>query len=135
MKMTNMIVVALATLVIVAEAKETGNCRPNVLFIAVDDLNSCVDGMNGETGVHTPNISRLAQRGVFFTNAHCAAPACNPSRTSVMTGLAPSTSGVYYNWQDWRANHILKDRITLPQHFNENGYKTLGGGSCIMQPP
>ena len=123
-----MIVVALATLVIVAEAKETGNCRPNVLFIAVDDLNSCVDGMNGETGVHTPNISRLAQRGVFFTNAHCTAPACNPSRTSVMTGLAPSTSGVYYNWQDWRANHILKDRITLPQHFKENGYKTLGGG-------
>ena len=54
--------------------------RPNVLFIAVDDLNDWVNCMGGRKGVHTPNFDRLAKRGVLFTNAHCAAPACNPSR-------------------------------------------------------
>ena len=102
--------------------------RPNVLFIAIDDLNTCPEGFNGETTVHTPNITRLADMGVRFTNAHCAAPACNPSRASVMTGLAPATTGVYLNSQDWRENKILKDRTTLPQHFKNNGYKTQGGG-------
>ncbi|GAB6166076.1 sulfatase [Thermostilla marina] len=101
---------------------------PNVLFIAVDDLNTCVEGMHGETTVPTPNIARLAQRGVLFNNAHCAAPACNPSRTSVLTGLAPTTSGVYYNWQDWRENRRLASHPTLPERFRQAGYRTLGGG-------
>jgi len=101
---------------------------PNVLFIAIDDLNSCLEGMEGETTVPTPHMNRLASRGVLFTNAHCAAPGCNPSRASVMTGIAPSTSGVYLNDNDWRANRVLKDRITLPQHFKNHGYKTLGAG-------
>ncbi|WP_168432979.1 sulfatase [Pontiella sulfatireligans] len=101
---------------------------PNVLFIAIDDLNACADGMNGETSVHTPNISRLADKGVFFLNAHCAAPACNPSRTSVMTGLAPASSGIYLNEQDWRKSKTLAGHITLPEHFQQNGYKTMGGG-------
>lgn len=101
---------------------------PNVLFIAIDDLNTSPEGFNGETTVHTPNMTRLAEMGTRFTNAHCAAPACNPSRVSVLTGLAPTTTGVYLNSQDWRANHILKDRTTLPKHFQNNGYTTLGGG-------
>jgi arylsulfatase A-like enzyme len=109
-------------------AQQKTNNLPNVLFIAIDDLNSCLDGMNGETTVHTPNINSLAARGILFTNAHCAAPACNPSRASVMTGLAPSTSGVYFNNQDWRVNKILKDRATIPHHFQQNGYTTHGGG-------
>lgn len=102
--------------------------KPNVLFIAIDDLNACVKGMDGETYVVTPHINTLADRGTLFTNAHCAAPACNPSRTSVITGVAPSTSGVYMNWQDWRENNMLKDWETLPHHFKNNGYETLGGG-------
>ncbi|WP_179950077.1 sulfatase [Lutibacter citreus] len=100
----------------------------NVLFIAIDDLNSCIDGMDGEISVSTPNINKLTKEGVLFTNAHCAAPACNPSRVSVMTGLAPTTTGVYTNQQDWRENKFLKKRTTLPQHFKNNGYETLGGG-------
>jgi arylsulfatase A-like enzyme len=121
-------VLSLLSLMACAESQPANDGPPNVLFIAIDDLNTCPDGLNGETTVHTPNIDRLAKIGVLFTNAHCAAPACNPSRTSVMTGLAPSTSGVYYNTQDWRENRILKDSVTLPQHFKNNGYKTLGGG-------
>ncbi len=102
--------------------------RSNVLFIAIDDLNTCPEGFHGETTVHTPNLAKLAEMGVRFTNAHCAAPACNPSRASVMTGLAPATSGVYLNSQDWRANRVTENRTTLPQHFRDHGYRTLGGG-------
>lgn len=126
MKSLNCFLAVLVFLVLVASGK--GESRPNVLFIAIDDLNTCPEGFDGETTVHTPNITRLSNMGVRFTNAHCAAPACNPSRASVMTGLAPSTSGVYLNSNDWRVNRVLKNRTTLPQHFRNNGYKTLGGG-------
>ncbi|SMP68999.1 Arylsulfatase A [Neorhodopirellula lusitana] len=102
--------------------------RPNVLFIAVDDLNTSVSQFHGETTIATPNIGRLAQRGVLFNNAHCAAPACNPSRVSVLSGLAPSSTGVYLNSQDWRENDLLKNWPTIPHHFQANGYKTMGGG-------
>ena len=69
--------------------------RPNVLFIAIDDLNDWVGCLGGHPQVRTPNIDRLARRGVLFSNAHCQAPICNPSRVSLLTGVRPSTSGVY----------------------------------------
>src|SRR5262249_20224589 len=74
----------------------------------------------------TPNIDRLAARGVLFTRAYCAAPACNPSRTAILTGVRPSTSGVYHNDQPWRP--VLRDAVTLPQHFAAHGYSVRGGG-------
>ena len=92
---------------------------PNVLFIAVDDLNDYALGLNPEFSAKTPHLSRLAGRGVLFTNAHCAAPVCNPSRVSVLTGVSPSTSGVYINKDDWREFESLKDIVTLPQHFRD----------------
>lgn len=102
--------------------------KPNVLFIAIDDLNNWAAGLSEYGDAKTPHIDRLTQRGVLFTNAHCAAPACNPSRASVMTGVAPSTSGVYFNWQDWRECRNLKGITTLPAYFRNHGYKVLGGG-------
>ena len=63
--------------------------RPNVLFIAVDDLNDWVGCLRGHPQAQTPNIDRLARRGTLFTNAHCQAPLCNPSRSSLLTGLRP----------------------------------------------
>ncbi|MDZ8117071.1 sulfatase [Pontiella agarivorans] len=102
--------------------------RPNVLFIAIDDLNACPDRMGGETVVQTPNINRLADRGVFFMNAHCAAPSCGPSRAAVLSGMAPAATGVYSNNQDWRKNSVLKDRPTIPQYFKDQGYEVVGGG-------
>ena len=73
-----------------AEAK-----KKNVLFLAIDDLNDWIGCLGGHPQVKTPNLDKLAARGTLFTNAHCQAPVCNPSRTSVLLGLRPSTTGIY----------------------------------------
>jgi arylsulfatase A-like enzyme len=99
---------------------------PNVLFIAVDDLNDWISCLGGHPDCKTPNIDRLAARGVLFANAHCAAPACNPSRAALMTGIRPSTSGVYHNSQPWRP--VMRDVVTLPQHLMKHGYTANSGG-------
>src|SRR5688500_11325459 len=69
--------------------------KPNVLFIAIDDQNDWIGCLGGHKLAVTPNIDRLAERGTLFTNAHCQAPLCNPSRTSLMLGLRPTTTGIY----------------------------------------
>jgi arylsulfatase A-like enzyme len=100
--------------------------RPNVLFIAIDDLNHWV----GHLGVHpqtkTPNIDRLASQGISFSKAYCTAPACNPSRASLMSGQRPSTTGCYTNGQNWRPG-ISEDKL-LNTHFFKAGYRVYGGG-------
>ena len=80
--------------------------QPNVLFIAIDDLNDWVGHLGGHPNACTPNIDRLAAQGVTFTNAFCSAPGCNPSRVSLFTGIRPSTSGVYTNLQK-RSNRVV----------------------------
>lgn len=101
---------------------------PNVLLIAIDDLNDWVGCLGGHPDARTPNIDRLAKRGVLFTNAHCQAPICNPSRTSIMYGLRPSTSGVYMNAPKPWTVPALKNRVTMSRHFATNGYLTLTTG-------
>jgi len=102
--------------------------RPNVLLIAIDDLNDWVGCLSGHPDARSPNIDRLAARGVLFTNAHCQAPICNPSRTSIMYGLRPSTSGVYDNTIDPWNVPALAQRVTLPRYFAAHGYRTLTAG-------
>jgi arylsulfatase A-like enzyme len=104
--------------------------RPNVLFIAVDDLNDWVGCLDGHPQALTPNIDRLAERGVLFSNAHCAAPACNPSRAAVFSGLMPNHSGVWSN----RSKSIekLKPRAELMSAaFSNAGYRALGTGKLL----
>ncbi|MEW4487194.1 sulfatase [Thalassoglobus sp. JC818] len=103
--------------------------KPNVLFIAVDDLNDWISPLGGYEGCQTPNLERLAARGMTFTRAYCAAPACNPSRASLMTGVRPWTSGVYHNPQPWRP--AMPDVLTIPQHFSANGYRSTGAGKIF----
>jgi len=100
--------------------------RPDVLFIAVDDLNDWTTYLGGHPQAKTPNIDRLVARGTAFTNSHCAAPACNPSRAALMSGLRPWTTGIYTNGDP--AQGVLKDVNTLNRHFLAQGYNTLGGG-------
>src|SRR3954463_8102423 len=86
--------------------------KPNVLFIAVDDLRDWVGYLGRNPQTMTPNLDRLAARGVRFTRSYCAAPSCNPSRAALMSGLRPSTSGVYDNPNDWRT--VIPEDLTLP---------------------
>ena len=111
------------------EARAAEPARPNVLFIAVDDLNDWTTFLGGYPNVKTPNLQRLADSGVFFTRAYCSAPACNPSRASLLCGVRPSTSGVYYNSNPWRAQ--MPQAVTLPQHFMAHGYKVHGAGKIF----
>jgi arylsulfatase A-like enzyme len=105
--------------------------KPNVLFFAIDDLNDWVGPLGGHPQVKTPNLDALAARGTTFTNAHCQAPLCNPSRTSIMTGLRPSTTGVYALAPWFRTSEKLKDHLTLFQWFHKNGYKTMSCGKVF----
>ncbi len=100
--------------------------KPDVLFIAVDDLNDWVTNLGGHPQTKTPNIDRLVARGTSFTNSHCAAPACNPSRAALMSGLRPWQTGIYTNGDP--AAGVLKDTNTINRHFMAQGYNTLGGG-------
>src|SRR5262245_37436024 len=81
-----------AILLVLPAATAKAADKPNVLFIAIDDLNDWVGCLHGHPQVKTPHIDALAARGTLFTNAHSQAPLCNPSRTSVLTGLRPSTT-------------------------------------------
>ena len=112
-----------------AFSAEQAKDKPNVLFIAIDDLNDWIGCLGGHPDVKTPNLDRLSQRGVLFTNAFCSAPACNPSRASLLTGILPSTSGVYHNPQPWRP--VLPNVVTIPQHFMAHGYSALGTGKIF----
>lgn len=104
--------------------------RPNVLFIAVDDMRDWTVGLGGYAGkVHTPNQQRLAKMGVEFTHAYCASPVSCPSRTAVMTGLMPYTSGIYNNGQWWKPH--MPDAVTIPLHFRAHGYKVAGAGKIF----
>lgn len=102
---------------------------PNVLFIAADDLNDWVGCLGGHPQTRTPNLDRLAKSGVLFTNAHCAAPSCNPSRTAIMTGVSPAKSGLYTNTQ--RMRDVLPDAKLLPVLLREQGYTPLGSGKIL----
>ncbi|MEM8782095.1 MAG: sulfatase [Planctomycetota bacterium] len=103
--------------------------RPNVVLVVVDDLNHDL-GFSG-ADVQTPNFDRLAERGLVFTNAHTNAPVCNPSRTSFLLGQYPPTTGVQENNTYFRELPHLRDAVTLPQHFRENGYHTVGAGKIF----
>jgi len=118
-----------STLTIAYEASAKSVRRPNVLFISVDDLNDWTGCLGGHPQAKTPNIDRLAASGVLFTNAHCAAPACNPSRTAIMTGISPHKSGLYTNSQKMR--EILPNAVLLPKYFANHGYWAGGSGKIL----
>ena len=92
-------------------------------------MNDWVGCLGGYPGVQTPNIDRFARRGVLFRDAHCSSPVCNPSRTALLTGKRPSTTGVYTNGQYWRPAH--PDIKTMPMFFRENGYHVAGAGKIF----
>ena len=111
--------------------------QPNVLFIAIDDLNDWIGCLGGHPNAKTPNIDRLAARGVLFERAYCASALCNPSRTAIMTGVSPFTSGIYHNQTYYREESLLRNPVSLPQYFKQQGYRTTGSGkmNCGFADP
>jgi arylsulfatase A-like enzyme len=111
--------------------------QPNVLFIAVDDLNTWLGCINGRSGTKTPNLDKLAANGVLFTNAQCQAPLCGPSRASLMSGLRPSTTGIYGMIDDDKIrrndNKATKNVLFLPEYFRNQGYHTMGIGKLFHE--
>ena len=103
--------------------------QPNVLFIAIDDLNDWSSVLGGHPQAITPNLERLAARSVNFTNAYTAAACCNPSRTALMTGLPPYRTGIYENWVPWR--EYIPEAVTIPQYFTKQGYWSAGAGKIF----
>lgn len=108
--------------------------HPNILFIAIDDLNDWIGCMGGHPNTKTPNLDRLAARSTLFTNAHCQAPLCGPSRASLMTGLYPFTTGIYGQINDNKirqSNEATQKAIFLPEYLRDNGYKTMAIGKLF----
>mgnify|MGYP001034227041 FL=1 len=105
--------------------------KPNVLFIAIDDLNDWTGMLKGNPQATTPHMDKLASRGLVFTNAHCAAPACGPSRSAIMSGIRPSTSGNYINKSSLIHNPVLNDSVLLPEFFQRNKYYVCGAGKLF----
>lgn len=103
--------------------------RPNVLFIAIDDLNDWTGFLDGHPQAQTPNMDRLAARGVNFRNAHTAAPGCSPSRNALLFGIQPFHSGLYPFYSTEKIDPaLLENYTTLPQLFKESGYNTYASG-------
>ncbi len=103
--------------------------KPNILFIAIDDLNDWTGFLGGHPQAKTPHMDALAARGVSFSNAQTASPACSPSRNALLLGQHPYTTGLY-PFYDYHGlyNGPLKNAITLPAHFKKNGFDTYGSG-------
>ncbi len=113
----------------VASTARAGRRKPNILFVSIDDLNDWAGVTGGHPQGHTPHLDALAARGRSFQQAHANAPICNPSRTAVLTGVAPHVSGVYSNQAAWWKG--TKGTPTLPGLLRQNGYRTIGAGKVF----
>src|SRR5688572_19506410 len=102
--------------------------RPNVLFIAADDLRTEL-GCYGAEQIKTPHLDALARRGRLFEHAYVQLAVCNPSRASILTGLRPDALKVWDLRTHFRA--ARPDAVTLPQHFKNNGYTTVNLGKIF----
>ena len=109
----------------------------NVLFIAVDDLNDWVGVLGGHPQARTPNMDRLVEvtGATVFERAYCPASVCGPSRSAILTGLRPSTTGIYGNGNNLTASPVAKDVLTLPQYFSAHGYHSLSTGKIFHKHP
>lgn len=103
--------------------------QPNILFIAIDDLNDWVGCLGGHPQTITPNLDRLAASGVLFRNAHCPAASCNPSRSAIFSGLPPHRTGLYQNMQKMR--EVMPQTELLPRYLSNHGYWSAGSGKLL----
>jgi arylsulfatase A-like enzyme len=109
---------------------------PNVLFIAVDDLNDWVGVFGGNPQAKTPHLDQLAAEGaVVFQNAHCPGPVCGPSRSALLSGFMPHRTGAYGNSQNMWKSRLVEEHATLPEYFSKHGYITVSTGKIFHKQP
>lgn len=122
----------LLLLCVSASPRETFSAdRPNILFIAVDDLRPEL-GCYGSGIVKSPHIDALAATGRRFDRAYCQQAICSPSRASLLSGMRPDQTGITHNYVEFR--DLNPDVVTLPQHFKANGYETVSIGKVFHNP-
>ena len=124
--LSTLVFLALFISLALSSSRAVAEQRPNVLFIAVDDLNHWVGFLGRNPQARTPNFDRLASMGVAFTNAHCAVPACEPSRCALMGGRRPWTTGCYKNGHRWKQYQPSGDGLSA--QFLSAGYRVSGAG-------
>jgi len=120
------VVTAITASFLIPVATVAAEAKPNILLIISDDLNDWIGPMGGHPQAQTPSLDKLAARGVTFRNALCPAPLCNPSRTAFMSGMRPSTTGIYHNQQVWMP-HIGRG-LCINDYVRKVGYTSLGAG-------
>ena len=111
-----------------ANVVATGVTKPNVLLICVDDLKPLL-GCYGDERIQSPNMDRLAARGLLFERAYCNQAVCAPSRNTLLTGVRPTTLGIYDLGTNFRQS--IPDAVTLPQYFMQHGYRAEGLGKIF----
>jgi len=105
--------------------------QPNIVMIAVDDLNDWIGVYGGHPQVITPNMDKLAKSSVVFRNASCPGPVCGPSRSALLSGFMPATTGIYGNANNMLHSEIVQTHATLPEYFSKNGYITISSGKIF----
>ena len=105
--------------------------RPNILFFSIEDLNDWIEPLGGHPDTITPNLTRLANRSMVFTQAYAPAPACSPARTAALFGQNPWQTGVYANQHKWHQYYESGKRLSLVGRFRNAGYETLGAGKVF----
>ena len=124
-----LVLVLISSQYVICQTTNVNQAKPNILFIAIDDMNNWTSAMGG--AAKTPNMEKLAKEGKLFTNAYCVVPACNPSRVAIMTGVRPETSGQYTNPGNFRDLPGNANRITLPLYLQQNGYEAIAAGKVF----
>ena len=124
------IMIATGTICMAAAKPNDTTDRPNVVFIICDDLNDYIEGFSGHPQTVTPNMVRLADSGVRFTQAHCNIPICGPSRACLFSGIYPHNSGCY-GFTKWDTYEVLQNSRTLMDYFRQNKYYTVGTGKLL----
>ncbi len=105
--------------------------KPNIIMIAVDDLNDWIGVYGGHPQIKTPNIDKLAQNAMIFRNTSCPGPVCGPSRSAFLSGFMPANTGVYGNAMNMLDSKIVQTHATLPEYFSKNGYLTISSGKIF----
>lgn len=108
--------------------------QPNILFIAIDDMNDWTGFLGGHPQASTPNMDKLANEGINFTNAHTSAPGCSPSRNAILYGIQPFNSGLYPFYGHDIHTELHNKYTSLPRLLKNNGYNTYGAGKIHHGP-